>query len=219
MYESHVEYGGVSAYISSPEDPTGLVFIAPGALVSRDAPLIEAKKSSVDDGRTVVVADLGGKPHNSDISYSRGNFITNLRQVIDGFLDDNGCKDEGFEIVGHSMGGAAALSIAADYPVISVTALDPMAVEFDNLQEIDCPVNMIISDVRSYRNPGKRMFNELSDSGDQHTLHEVEASKDVKSGHVFEGQEDEVARIIRYYSAPEYKPDDLDVSYDFDGPI
>ncbi len=220
MNNEHVEYDGVSAYISSSDDSSGLVFIAPGALVEHDSTLITSVKDSLSgEGRTVVVADLGDTPHNSDIPNSRDNFVENLRKVIDGYLEENSSTEKGFEIVGHSMGGAAALSVASDYPIISVTALDPMAVDSEIIQEIDCPVNIIISDVRSYRNPGKRMFKELDGNGDQHALYEVETSKDVKSGHIFKGQEDVVAEISRDCSVGEFKPDDVVVSSDFDGPI
>lgn len=215
-HEQQVEYGGVSAHISTPENSTGLVFIAPGALVSLDAPLIKSiQAASVEDGRTVVIADLGQTPLiEGDPSNVHGNFDNNLRQVIDGYLEDNGYADEQFELIGHSMGGSAVLSVASEYPVSAISVLDPMHVAPEKLQDIECPVNVIISDVRSYRNPGKRMFNELSGYNDQHALHKVETSQNMPSGHIFEGQEDEVAQIIRDYHAS----DELDTSPDLDEP-
>lgn len=220
-HEKQVEYGGVSAHISTPENSTGLVFIAPGALVSFDAPLIKSiQAASIEDGRTVVIADLGQTPLiENDPSNVHGNFDNNLRQVIDGYLDSDDYAGEKLEFIGHSMGGAAVLSLVPEYLVSAVTVLDPMPVTSEKLQDIDCPVNVIISDVRSYRNPGKRMFNELNDYSDEHVLHEVETSKDMQSGHIFEGQEDEVAQIIRDYRASEYKPNDPDLSSDLDGPV
>ncbi|PCJ98184.1 MAG: hypothetical protein COA45_08520 [Zetaproteobacteria bacterium] len=218
--EQHVEYGGVPARIHSPENPTGLTFIAPGALVSMDAPLIQAiQKACEEEGRTVVVADLGNTPLiTNDPSNVHGNFTKNLQQVIDGYCEDSNYEDNDFGLIGHSMGGAAVLSLADDYAVSAVTVLDPMPVPSEILQNIDCPVNVIISKVRSYRNPGKRMFNELDGYSDQHMLHEVETSKDMKSGHIFEGQEGEVAKIIRDYVAPVNKPSGPDVSFDLGEP-
>lgn len=219
--EKHVEYDGVLARVRTPETPTGVTFIAPGALVQMDAPLIQVIQDACEEkGRVVVVADLGQTPLIvDDPSNVHGHFENNFRQVVDGYLEDHNDVGGQFELIGHSMGGAAALCVADDFLLSSITVLDPMPVASETLQGIDCPVNVIISDVRSYRNPGKRMFNELSDYSDQHTLHEVETSKDMAVGHIFEGQEDEVSQIIRDYSAPEYTPDDLDVSSDFDGPI
>ncbi len=202
-HEEQVEYGGVSARIRTPENPAGLTFVAPGALVSMDDDLIQSiEEACIEKGQIVVVADLGQTPYTSDIPSSRGNFIESFRQVVDGYLENSDYTGEQFELIGHSMGGAAALSVASEYPVSAVTVLDPMAAEYDVLQDIECPVNVIISDVRSYRNPGKRMFNELSGYSDQHALHEVKTSKDMPGGHIFEGQEGEVAQIIRDYRAP-----------------
>lgn len=219
--EKHVEYDGVLARVRTPETPTGVTFIAPGALVQMDAPLIQAIQNACEEkGRIVVVADLGQTPLIvDDPSNVHGHFENNFRKVVDGYLEDYNDIGGQFELIGHSMGGAAALCVSDDFLLSSMTVLDPMPVASEMLQGINCPVNVIISDVRSYRNPGKRMFNELSDYSDQHALHEVKTSKDMQSGHVFEGQEGEVAQIIREHSVPEYKPNDPDTSFDLGGPV
>ena len=216
----HMEYGGVGAYIHSPENPTGLVFIAPGALVSPNSPLIQSIQSACsEDGRRVVVADLGQTPLIfDDPSNVHGNFTNSFQKVIDGYLSDSDYADEPFELIGHSMGGAAALSVLQDYSVSSVTVLDPMPVGSDVLPDIDCPVNVIISKVRSYRNPGKRMFGELADMNDKHGLFEVETSKDAGLGHVFAGQEDEAAQIIRDLYVAENRFDDPEPFVDLGQP-
>lgn len=219
-HEKHVEYDGVSAHISTPENPTGLVFLVPGNKLTPDVPFLKAIKNACEDkGQVVVSIDLSAIDiMQRNVTNIHDNFTDGLRKVIDGYCEGNNFLPDEFELIGHSISGAAVLTVASEYPVSAVTVLDPMPVASEILQDMDCPVNVIISKVRSYRNPGKRMFNELSGYSDQHALHEVETSKDMQSGHIFEGQEDEVAQIIRDYRVSEYKPDDPDVSSCLDGP-
>ncbi len=209
MLEKHVEYNGIEAQIRIPDEPTGLVFIAPGAQISTNAPLIQAIANAHEDrGMATVIANLGGSELEMNDPFNvHKHFTAGLEAVIDGYMKDNAYKPDQFELTGHSMGGAAVMSVAKNHPVSSITALDPTPVHTDVLTNIDSPTTIIISDVRSFKNSGRRMFSELEPTGMAHELHEIATSKDRNSGHMFEGQEHAVADVIRNQTPPSH---DLD---------
>ena len=208
MLEKRAEYDGIAAHIRIPDDPTGLVFIAPGAAVDPNEPLIQSVRNAYEDrGMATVVADLSRTELiTSNAQNVHGNFTEELRSVIDGYMSDNGYVPEKFELAGHSMGGAAVLSLTKDYPVSAITLFDPTPVKEETLQTVDCPATVIVSNVRSFRATGHRMFGTLQQN-EGSTLHNIETSPERNSGHRFEGKTQEIEQIIHQYDEDETRPD------------
>ncbi|MGH1404039.1 MAG: hypothetical protein ACRBDL_07325 [Alphaproteobacteria bacterium] len=198
-FEKHMNYGDTRAYIRIPEEPTGLVFIAPGAQVDVNAPLItQIQKAAEDKGQATVIAALGGaKLNDTDPNNVHGNFVNGLQEVINGYMADNAYTPDEFEMIGHSMGATAVLAIAAEHPTSRITAIDPAPIDNDALADIHCPTDIIISNVRQYRAVGKRIHGEMQNNGQNPTINQIETSPDKPEGHLFSGQESQVAAIIR----------------------
>lgn len=188
-FEKQVTYGQTKAFIRIPEEPTGLAFIAPGAQVGANDPLMRTIRDSYEDrGMATVIADLGqSELQENDAFNVHADFTTKLQQVIDGYMADNDYTPDSFELAGHSMGGAAAITVANHNPVSSLTVLDPTPMSDEQIKDVDCPTTMILSKVRSFNNSGKRMYATLEDSGMANGLHELDTSKDRSEGHLFEG--------------------------------
>ena len=213
--EKHVDYNGSSAHIRIPESPTGLVFIAPGTAEKPNEPLVQTIREAYESkGMATVVADLSETPLNKDDPFNvHAHFAEEMRNVIDGYMADNEYTPDEFELAGHSAGAAAALSIAGeDYPVSKLTVLDLIPLSTETLQSVECPTNMIVSSVRQYKAPGRRMFNTLEENGVAATLHQIETSKEVESGHRFEGALSKVKETI---ASPE--PESPSADNDLDG--
>lgn len=163
-------------------------------------PLVKAiTEACAAKGQAVVLADLGKTPLNLEDPYNvHGNFSMALQSVIDGYRADNDYMPEAFELIGHSMGGAAVLTLVKDNPVSEITVLDPVPVDPEILKTIDCPAQFILSNVRSFKGAGERMFNQLVGQGDTpHTLHKIDTSKERDEGHYFRGKTAEVKGVIR----------------------
>lgn len=199
VYEKKAEYGGVLAHIRIPEEPTGLMFIAPGAQVNVSDDIIAYTQQAAEDkGLATVVAALGGVPLNtSDVTNVHKNFTSALQGVVDGYMADNDYTPDEFEMVGHSMGGSAVFQIAAENPVSRITTLDPMSVSEETLKTIHCPTEIVVSSVRSCKNIGKRIHSDLQMNGHNAGLHHIETSETRSEGHMFLGQEQQIAAIIQ----------------------
>ncbi len=223
-FEKHVSYDGIRAHIRIPEQPTGLTFIAPGAGVQMDSSLIQAiRRTAEERGRAVVTVDIGGLPVPRDRLYVDAHiaFVPPLKSVLDGYLSGEDYVPEDFEVIAHSMGAAASLQLASDYPVSNLILLDPVRINHNYIGDLTCPVHFVLSNVRSFRASGQNMYRDLGDSIPK-SKHLVETSADRASGHMFEGQEGEVRRVIDSLLidvdhpdvdvAPRsvYKPDGLD---------
>lgn len=150
-------------------------------------------------GQAFVLADLGDIPLNrEDPCNIHENFIPALRNVIEGYSADNNYMPDTFEIIAHSMGGAAALTLAKDFPISGMTLLDPVLFDGDVLETVNCSTSVVLSDVRSFRSIGQHIFRELSQQSQfPHTLYQIGTSKEREEGHMFRGQTAEIARIIR----------------------
>jgi len=206
-FEKFINYGNTRAHIRILENPTGLVFIAPGAEVKIDDPLLKAIRDSCEaKGQATVLADLGKTPINMENPYNvHGNFTKALQNVIEGYTADNDFMPNKFELIGHSMGGAAVLTLAKDNPVLQITVLDPVPVGPNILKTVECPTNFILSNVRSFRAAGERMFNDLVQQTDiSHSIHKIETSKKREEGHMFIGATSHVAKILLDYGLREH---------------
>jgi len=155
-FEKQVAYDGTKALIRIPAEPTGLAFIAPGAQVGPNHPLILAIRDGYEDrGMATVIADLGKSELVKDDAFDvHANFKDGLQHVIDGYMSDNTYTPSTFELAGHSMGGAAAMIVASNNPVSRLTVLDPTPIDNENIQNIDCPTTMILSQARSFNASG-----------------------------------------------------------------
>lgn len=212
-YEKYINYGETRAHIRIPENPTGLVFIAPGTDVAISDPLMRALcDACAEKGQATVLADIGKTPHNTSDPFNvQANFVSAMQSIIDGYSADNNYMPAQFELIGHSIGGAAVLSLAKDNPVSQITVLDPVPVNPDILKTIECPAHFILSNVRSFRAVGERMFNQLVGQTDTpHTLHKIDTSKERDEGHYFRGKTTEVKDILsgnNGVSEPDVMPD------------
>tara|TARA_R110002095_G_scaffold192491_1_gene170387 strand:- start:473 stop:1141 length:669 start_codon:yes stop_codon:yes gene_type:complete len=215
-FEKHMQYNGSNAHIRIPEEPQGLAFIAPGAAVSPNDPLIQSVRRACEDkGMATVVADLSQTQLiTDDPNHVNGHFVTELKNIIDGYMADNEYTPDTFELIGHSMGGSAALMIAQDYPVSALTLLDPTPVSTETLEGIESPTTIIVSNVRSFKASGRRMASTLEDTGALTALHEIDTSTERNSGHRFVGATDAIEDIIRSQDiappAPTPPEDNLD---------
>ncbi len=198
-YEKHVQYNGIRTQIRIPEDPVGLVFIAPGAAVQPQSNLITTSQKAAEDmGYTTVVADLSEvKISNNVLYYAHEDFVSAMKGVIDGYLSEHDDGPEDYGIIAHSMGGAAAIEIASGNPNVSkLTLFDPTPVHPNVLESIDCPAHIVVSNVRSFKNSGSKAFAALKDNNAENSFHAIDTSKERQSGHMFEGQETQVRHVI-----------------------
>ncbi len=200
--EEYVTYEGVNAHIRIPDNPSGLVFIAPGALVSTESPLINAIQNAFEDrGMATVIADIGiSEVKMDDPTNVHGDFSKNLQTVIDGYYSTHDYTPDTFELAGHSMGGAASLSITPDNPVSAITVFDPTPAPAERLSQIEAPVTIAVSQIRSFKAAGHRALERLGGSPNNHSIYELNTSQERHSGHMFVGAEDEIARIILNHS-------------------
>ncbi len=223
IYEKKAEYGGVLAHIRIPEEPTGLVFIAPGAQVNVSDDLIEyTRKAAEDKGQATVVAALGGVGFTDDALNVHGKFTDTLKSVIDEYMADNEYTPDDYEMIGHSMGGAAVLSLASDKAVSRITVIDPVPVDTPILNDIHCPTDFVVSNVPSFHRTGKRMHNDMQMNGHNPVLHKIDTSAEREAGHMFLGQEQQIAAIIQsqeIIGAIEHDQDGLSVDQEFFGAI
>lgn len=198
-YEKHVQYNGIRTQIRIPEDPVGLVFIAPGAAVQPQSNLITTSQKAAEDmGYTTVVADLSEvKISNNVLYYAHEDFVRAMKGVIDGYLSEHDDGPEDYGIIAHSMGGAAAIEIASVNPNVSkLTLFDPTPVHPHILEAIDCPTNIVVSNVRSFKNSGSRAFDVIKGNHSDNCLHKLETSTERQSGHMFEGQSKRIKDIV-----------------------
>ena len=217
--EKIATYDGINTHIRIPEDPTGLVFIAPGAQVSTTSSLIRAVQNAYEErGMATVVANLGGSELiMNDPNNVHGNFSNGLQDVINKYYEDNHYTPDTFELAGHSMGGAATLSIAPNNPVSAVTVFDPTPVNAEVLSEVDSKVVIMVSQVRSFKAAGHRLLDKLGGVDTEHEIHELPTSAERMDGHMFVGAEQSIKHIILSQdedTSPNFDhglPDDLDI--------
>ncbi len=217
VFEKHAEYNGVKTHIRIPNEPLGVVFIAPGALVKTDTPLVQSiQKTCEEEGYATVVADLSKTPLNDDDLYNVHKFFTrDLSAVIDQAMTDNDFGTDAYDLIAHSMGGAAALTLASDNHDLSrLIVLDPTPVEDKIAGGIIADTHIITSAVRSFKTAGSNLHDRLPPEIFK-TLHIIQTEKDRSSGHMFEGKLDELSKRIREtlhddtpdFTPPESSPD------------
>jgi len=214
--DRHTTYDGVDAHIKIPESPKGLVFIAPGAAVSTQSSLIITVQDAFEErGLASVVADIGQSGIIMDDPKNvHGNFADNLQRVINGYYQDqeNDYTPDQFELAGHSMGGAAVLTLAPDASVSAVTVFDPTPVSEEQLAQIEAPVTIMVCQVRSFKAAGHIAFKRLGGEENGHTIHEMNTSTERQSGHMFEGAEKDITDVIINNGSdgiPAPDPDDI----------
>lgn len=215
--DRHTEYDGIDAHIRIPENPKGLVFIAPGAAVRTQSSLITTVQDAFEErGMATVVADIGQSGIiMTDPKNVHCNFTDNLQNVINGYYQDqeNDYTPDQFELAGHSMGGAAVLTLAPDASVSAVTVFDPTPVSEEQLSQIEAPVTIMVSQVRSFKAAGNIALKRLGGEENGHMIHEMNTSTERQSGHMFEGAEEDITNIILNTGSkrpPTPKPTDID---------
>ena len=199
--EKIMRYGEVATHIRTPEEPRGLALIAHGNALSPNDPLVLTIRNAMNArGLTTIIPDLGTQEGFDDPGAIHAAFAKKVKTAFDGYIADHPDAPASLAFVGHSLGGAAIISLAKDYPVAELTILDPTPLDREIFRGLNCPTAVILSNVRSFKSSGTRMqrdIAELSPHPGPHVLHQLATSPERPLGHMFRGNEADVARILR----------------------
>lgn len=199
--EKIIHYDDVQTHIRTPEGAEKIAFIAHGSAVHPNDPLILTMRDAMNaQGFITVIPDLGTQADFGDPGQIHAAFAAKMKTAIDGYAKDHQGTPKTYTFIGHSIGGAAMLSLAKDYTVDKLTVLDPTPLDSNIFKGVNCPTDVILSSVRSFKSSGRRMqadIAQLSPHQGPHKLHQLSTSSERALGHMFRGNETDIAHILR----------------------
>lgn len=109
-----VRLAGIPVTLSEPEQPTGVTFLLPGAMLS-EASYISTRKILHEQNQVVISFYI------NVFTKSHDNYAKDVVRIHEAFCRDHAEKQISFNIVGHSVGGKIALLCATNPPNTTTT--------------------------------------------------------------------------------------------------